>query len=434
MKKVFFILFIFALVNTGCDNMTSKVEDDLGPNSMPEIISVISQEYWVEPDTSAGTIRTISLYAEAWDADSDILNFNWSAATGPVVIDSVFLDSLDNSIYCRASWEVPSVQGIYELSFNVTDNALSDTETVSITIDYLPSNLAAEVLDFNTVELKWDDKSVVENGFIIQRSMDVSGGFVDIAEVGNNITSFTDNGVEDSVEYFYRITAFNEICSSPYSNTTSIITIPLPFAGLIAYYPLDDGQAIDLSVGMNDGLIHGSVSSTDNRKGNSGSALTLGGNSYIELPPEVVKSGDFSLCVWIYRQTTWPAGQPILYGSGGTSSFYFTPNRSGTPPYFEFLITDGGSEQYLRSLPPVNTTYQWIFVSLILEGNTGKLYKDGVKVYEGSFNTNLGDIAWDEIGLGGVSSTMTNFNGALDDVRIYNRALTDGEIWTLFNE
>ena len=36
--------------------------------------------------------------------------------------------------------------------------------------------------------------------------------------------------------------------------------------------------------------------------------------------------------------------------------------------------------------------------------------------------------------IGGLSDTISNFNGIIDDVLIYNRALTETEIQTLYHE
>lgn len=92
------------------------------------------------------------------------------------------------------------------------------------------------------VFLSWTDNSNNESGFRIQRS-EGTGAMVDLAQVGPNNTSFTDNTVVNGRTYGYRIRAFNAAGNSNFSNTISILvtgqstTIPAAPGGLQGVQP-----------------------------------------------------------------------------------------------------------------------------------------------------------------------------------------------------
>ena len=95
------------------------------------------------------------------------------------------------------------------------------SNTASATTDGLfldaPYNLTATVTTSSQITLNWDDISLSEDGFRIERRSSV-GSFAEIATVGPNTTTFTDNGLAAGVTYYYLVRAFNAIRTSKYSN------------------------------------------------------------------------------------------------------------------------------------------------------------------------------------------------------------------------
>ena len=70
--------------------------------------------------------------------------------------------------------------------------------------------------------LSWTDESGNEDGFRIERSD--GGAFAAVAEVGANVTSFTDTGLAPSTTYTYRVVAYNAGGTSSASNEASVTT------------------------------------------------------------------------------------------------------------------------------------------------------------------------------------------------------------------
>ena len=88
-----------------------------------------------------------------------------------------------------------------------------------------PSGLTATAASSSQINLGWTDNSTNEDGFRIERCQG-SGctSFAQIAEVGANVTSYSNTGLAASTAYVYRVRAFNGGGNSGYSNTATATT------------------------------------------------------------------------------------------------------------------------------------------------------------------------------------------------------------------
>jgi hypothetical protein len=75
-----------------------------------------------------------------------------------------------------------------------------------------------------SVILNWVDNSDNEDNFLIERSTTMSGGYIQIATLGANARTFTDNTVFRKTTYFYRVRAANAGGRSSYSGIASVKT------------------------------------------------------------------------------------------------------------------------------------------------------------------------------------------------------------------
>ena len=85
-----------------------------------------------------------------------------------------------------------------------------------------PSGLIGTVLSPTSVRLNWTDNSNNETGFNVHRALGPRGQFVQVAQVGQNATAFTDTTVLARRLYRYRVQAFNSAGASAWSNTIRI--------------------------------------------------------------------------------------------------------------------------------------------------------------------------------------------------------------------
>jgi hypothetical protein len=101
-----------------------------------------------------------------------------------------------------------------------------------------PSDLTAAAVSISQIDLSWTDNSTNEDGFRIERCTGPECTvFTEIAAVPANTTSFQDAGLAAATTYRYRVRAYNETGTSPYSNVamaTTSRTIPAAPSGLSA--------------------------------------------------------------------------------------------------------------------------------------------------------------------------------------------------------
>jgi len=186
--------------------------------------------------------------------------------------------------------------------------------------------------------------------------------------------------------------------------------------GLVAYYPFN-GNANDESGNGNNGTVFGATLMAD-RFGIPNSAYNFNGVSdYINVPHSpslnIPAGTSVTITAWVYRtNASWPVhivGKRV--GCGGDHNFY--------------QLAIGNA-----ALPPASVPLNvWSFVATTTEGTVTKDYVDGVEVasYTLAMGANNADLKI------GTSSTCQHFPGPVDDVLIYNRALTPAEIIAIYN-
>lgn len=130
-----------------------------------------------------------------------------------------------------------------------------------------PSALTASVISASQINLSWTDNSDNEVGFELERSTDGTN-FNKITDLGSNVTSYNNTGLEASTRYWYRILAKNSGGNSSYSNiadaTTSQVAPTAPArltATAISYQQVDLAWA-DISSNENSFHIERSTDGT----------------------------------------------------------------------------------------------------------------------------------------------------------------------------
>jgi hypothetical protein len=92
-----------------------------------------------------------------------------------------------------------------------------------------PSGLTATVISDSQINLAWTDNSNNETGFKIERCTgNDCTDFEPIAEVGANVTNYSNTGLTASTTYTYRVLAYNSGGDSGYSNSASATTHAAP--------------------------------------------------------------------------------------------------------------------------------------------------------------------------------------------------------------
>jgi len=199
--------------------------------------------------------------------------------------------------------------------------------------------------------------------------------------------------------------------------------------GLLAYYPFN-GNAEDESGNGNHGLVNGGAVLSVDRFGRSDTAYSFNGvDSFIEVSrlPESF-TGDFSISYWekSFQQNRMHA---LSLGETDSNNLDFDFND---PPYGLWVYWNGGGGNRVWTEMVSGggfTDGGWHHILLRRSGSHIELHVDGVLMGAAKYAGTIGSRGPLRIGKG--SCWAFWWNGLLDDVRLYNRALSDAEIATL---
>jgi len=210
--------------------------------------------------------------------------------------------------------------------------------------------------------------------------------------------------------------------------------------GLVAYYPFD-GNAQDESGNGNHGTVHGATL-TENRFGNTESAYVFDGiNDSISVDDgsQFNFINNLSVSLWVNPSLSQSNNAGLIDKShthnsnNGIQKSWAIQQAVDHTNFFrlnyQYNNTDYWSDFATVWLEP----NVWNHILVSKENETVKYYKNGtlVSIYNGSvssidINGNLPLI------IGAVNNWDRFFNGSIDDIRIYNRALSKSEIQQLY--
>ncbi len=202
-----------------------------------------------------------------------------------------------------------------------------------------------------------------------------------------------------------------------------------------------DGNAQDSSGNGNHGTIYGATFT----EGIIGNALSFDGVSNYFTAPITASFNSVktqgTIVAWINYKDNYLIYEPggsCTYGSRALMLWRFGTYNIKSQANIDCagrILSDwrigsqigSGISQSLKS-------GQWYHIALVYDSNAVILYINGQKVKSSSLTGELGDADdkfW--IGRNGNAAQPMYFNGLIDEVRIYNRALTDSEIQAEYN-
>lgn len=209
--------------------------------------------------------------------------------------------------------------------------------------------------------------------------------------------------------------------------------------GLVLYMPFC-GNANDRSTFSNHGTVTGAQPGMD-RFGHSNAAYNFNGTSdKITVPDHAsLNTGTFSVSVW-YKTSNFSNHQWLLQKSNwadGNNVVYTVAHNLGAPGFLmgRYKIGSGCQRQLgWTDVAHLNSNSAWHHIVVTNDGIAGKLYFDGALVNTNTAASGLTDICPGgtlTIGAGWASDPGW-WNGLIDDVAVYNRALTASEVLALY--
>jgi len=199
--------------------------------------------------------------------------------------------------------------------------------------------------------------------------------------------------------------------------------------GLVAYYPLD-GNANDASGNNNNGHVVGATPCQD-RFGKPNSAFSFNGvDNYIRFESVPLKKlDDWSLSAWINPASVNQDSMAVCLGSDdGRIGNGFELGISGGNRPGNHLYGILGSVAWIDSGNAFPNSDAWYQVVMLRTGGITKFYVNGVQTAKTESRRPLAPGAFTI----GSATGIRFFSGMIDDVRIYNRALSPSEIKTIY--
>ncbi|MGB9597993.1 MAG: LamG domain-containing protein [Candidatus Poribacteria bacterium] len=212
--------------------------------------------------------------------------------------------------------------------------------------------------------------------------------------------------------------------------------------GLVSAWTFDDGTARDAGGGGNHGIIKGNVKSV---AGKIGKAMDFDGakGSYIEVPDSPSLQQDvFTISAWINvrkgvdHAAIFFKGEKIGWGANFMARIATTSDTGLT-----WGTTSGGSENWFAT-DGVITANKWYHVCLKADGKQATAYVDAKKPASGQANPQTAPAPLNkfpgkpvEIGVGraygGTVGDDRYYNGLIDQMYFWKRALSDAEVTQL---
>ena len=191
-------------------------------------------------------------------------------------------------------------------------------------------------------------------------------------------------------------------------------------SGLIAWYPFS-GNANDATGNGHNGVINHASLTTD-RFGKSNSAYSTDGAKKASTIPAIgdYKATGITISMWI-NMTKTGSVCPLIQGEMGT--FYVNLLKKGK--FIAIFDRNFRNNSDTNTSKTTVTCGKWMNLTATNDGTTTRLYLNGKleKTYPETLKTGGSDLI---IG-------SQNFNGTIDDIRIYNRAISATEVAAIYN-
>ena len=379
--------------------------------------------------------RTFSFWIKYSNVDAG----GWVISYGPQALDFPCNDEYHIEAKMVADCNFPGIGVGVPCAQKRFEFLLNDNVWRNFTVVYDGTGLANTKLYVNGI-LHTDNYCNDNVGIATELATNVTSGGISFGKRNDNL-GFLDGALDDIAIYNRALTPAE--ITQLYSAAEEPVATCTPLApnlqnGLVGYWPFC-GNANDESGNGNNGVVNGATLAED-RFGNVGSAYSFDGNDGITMPPsDILNIGlsDFSISLFM-KPSNSDGLKNILgkryYSLGNGYSVYILNGRV----FSDFL--DANSVTYPGSTTEVALNeWQHVCATFDRDGNSS-IYLNGQ--LEGSLpiSGESGDLSnSSELFIGYFAPVGPDcfngclfFEGSLDDIAIYNRALTPAEIAQLY--
>jgi hypothetical protein len=454
-----------------------------------DITSILSSVV-ITVEDATGTVVKNSEKIDLYNMNGDYISKPISMVKGNYKLTRFFVLDQKNNIVLASpvtgSAKAYLVQAPLPISFNVQFNVVTKlTPEVLSTVESVPEDFGYATFSFD--EVKTFDfligtfvyNETIKNFELTTANISISSGSTIIysGQLNNNQNDLTGTGMTNKITLPEKYSAFTLNISKPgYKSYSQIFTKeelklhlrsvdkgPLVVIleksdfmdGLIAYYKFN-GDMLDYSGNDNNGTYYGRGNYTSGRLADPKAALDLNGSSdyvIVKNSASLNPSKQISLCSWYYTVPFYGNGaNPLIEKFTTTSTFWYqyaltvtgnsyVGSTGGTDwRKFAFYIRTTQGSYQLWAGPSTNFVkydlYKWYFVVGTYDGDLMKLYVNGELTSQlkaaGDF------IIYDsDVNIGKSLNSRIEYDflaGSIDEIRVYNRALSQEEIVGIYQQ
>jgi hypothetical protein len=293
-----------------------------------------------------------------------------------------------------------------------------------------PANsLSVSAVSDTRADLTWKASDPNLTGTKIERSLD-GKNFSLVTTVASGVTSYSDTTLAGRTRYAYRIRTTDTLGDSQPTQTVTVETPPgAPTPGLVGHWTLHEGTGIvayDTSGLGHAGNVEGEVTWIAGVVGPTAVSFHGVGNAVSDVRVRDDRAfkfkGDqsFTVSAWVNAPLPGKHPQAVVVKANGASRVW------------GLWITTDGKWQFGGAQDMTGPTVApgWHCVALVQDGaaKTRKLYVDGVLAVAG---VALKADGKGDLWFGASGPSAESFAGALEDVRLYDRALPTSEVAAL---
>jgi chitodextrinase len=409
-----------------------------GPNADGDGDWLLVLEVSGAPDTTAPSVPG---HLQAVTASSSSIGLTWEASTDDVGVTGyrVYRDGTPIAVSATASFTDTGLAPATAYSYAVTAfdgagnvsapsaPAPATTAAPDSTPPSAPANLHSSNVGADSATLAWtpstDDTAVA--GYQVFRNDLLVGSIVQSA--------YVDGGLAPSTTYVYTVAAFDAAGNvSTRSAPLGVTTLAAPSA-LVAAYGFSEGAGSSTADGSGNGitgLLHGATWAA----GHSGRGLSFdGANAFVDLgnPASLRLTGSLTVSAWVNESANVGDDGIIVSRSTGNGGWELKSSPDTGVRTFALAVFNPSGGYVARYSTTVRALNTWYHVAGVFNAATRTLdvYVNGVLsngTLLGSVPSSLSDPGVDA----NIGRRAAGFHirGVLDDVRVYGRALSAGEI------
>ena len=239
---------------------------------------------------------------------------------------------------------------------------------------------------------------------------------------------FVDNSCRPGHNYIYKVKALDQALNLSEASD-NVESAPTDAPSLIARWTMNNTlndtteNVMDAAVWEN--AVYTAGNPDLNPADSTYKALIFGSKRYLQLPYEVASHDELTFCTWVKSLSSAQWQRIFDFGNGTSQYLFLTSNAGGN---MRFAIKDEGDEQTLDC--PTLPLGKWKHVAVTIGQGRTAIYIDGEEAASTTAITlRPSDIcpAMNYLGRSQFDADPT-FTGNLQDVRIYNYALSADEV------